>query len=112
MSLCRPSVGTTVKPDQPPPIGHNYAFVYPLDLKQTPMAFANATVMLVWYALNVYHDVLYSLGWDKKAGNFQYDNLGKGGVECDSVKINVRGDFNSASFVTSPDGSGGRISLG
>lgn len=76
------------------------------------MAFANGTVMQVWYALNVYHDVLDSLRWDKKAGNFQYDNFGKGGVEGDSVKINVRDDFDSASFVASPDRGGGRISLG
>ena len=51
------------------------------------------------------HDITYEYGFDETAGNFQIDNMGKGGNGRDAVNINNQaGGTNNANFATPPDG--------
>jgi extracellular elastinolytic metalloproteinase len=49
------------------------------------------------------HDWLYRLGFDEVSGNFQKDNLGRGGVGGDEVLIRIGGP-DPGSMRTLPDG--------
>lgn len=58
--------------------------VTPID----PIAFAprsDLAVTQLFYTSNMYHDLLYRLGFDELSGNFQMDNFGKGGLGGDAV---------------------------
>ncbi|KAH9265864.1 hypothetical protein BASA84_001411 [Batrachochytrium salamandrivorans] len=59
------------------------------------------------------HDVLYPYGFTEPAGNFQWDNFGRGGIDRDPVIINVQSskEKNAASFNTFPDGQSGVLNL-
>ena len=60
--------------------------------------------MFVWS--NRYHDRLYELGFTEAAGNFQFDNFGRGGLGNDFVRAEAQ-DFsgtNNANFSTFADG--------
>lgn len=68
--------------------------------------YRNASVTQLFYTANYYHDLLYVLGFNEVAGNFQANNQGKGGREDDFVILNAhdgRGT-NNAQFRTPPDG--------
>ncbi|MFF0739953.1 M36 family metallopeptidase [Streptomyces sp. NPDC004111] len=69
----------------------------------------DAVVTQGFYYANRMHDFLYSLGFDEASGNFQEDNLGKGGKGGDRVKVYVDYDASgtsacNANFGTPPDG--------
>ncbi len=53
-----------------------------------PSSYSNASVTQLFYTANVYHDVLYDLGFTEAAGNFETNNNGKGGVGNDFVILN------------------------
>ena len=64
-------------------------------------------------AVNVYHDITYQFGFTEKAGNFQTNNFGKGGLENDAIIIH-NDDFlkrNNAFFGTPEDGINGVLVL-
>jgi extracellular elastinolytic metalloproteinase len=44
-----------------------------------PSSFVDASVTQLFYTANVYHDLLYTLGFTEKAGNFEVNNNGQGG---------------------------------
>jgi len=48
------------------------------------------------------HDLLYNLGFNEMAGNFQEINRGKGGVDGDAVIVNSQDGqgYNNAFFLT------------
>ncbi|KAL2917400.1 decapping endonuclease targeting mRNA [Polyrhizophydium stewartii] len=65
-----------------------------------------ASAVNLFYIGNVVHDISYQYGFTEKAGNFQKDNLGKGGKANDAVVISVQ-DSNgtdNADFSTPADG--------
>jgi extracellular elastinolytic metalloproteinase len=47
-----------------------------------------ASVVNTFYLANYLHDVFYGFGFDERAGNFQRNNFGKGGIGNDEVIIN------------------------
>ena len=47
--------------------------------------YADATGTNLFNLVNVAHDYFYSLGFDEAHGNFQADNLGRGGAQNDSL---------------------------
>ena len=59
------------------------------------------------------HDVMYQYGFDEVSGNFQNNNLGRGGIGNDFVKAEALdgGGSNNANFSTPVDGSSGRMQM-
>jgi hypothetical protein len=88
-------------------------FDFPIDFGMEPTTYVDAVKTQVFYWVNVFHDRMYSLGFDEAAGNFQLDNFGRGGAGGDPVLAEIQPAFvtNSASFMTLDDGIPGRLTL-
>ncbi|KAA9338251.1 T9SS type A sorting domain-containing protein [Hymenobacter busanensis] len=73
----------------------------------------NAAIVNLFYWNNIVHDALYQYGFTEAAGNFQNDNLGRGGSGADYVKAEAQdgGGTNNANFDTPPDGVSGRMQM-
>ena len=94
--------------------GASRVFDFALDLAQEPSAYRDAAVAQMFYLCNLYHDRLYSMGFNEAAGNFQNDNLGRGGAANDRIQADVQdgGGTNNANFSTSgTDGSSARCQM-
>jgi extracellular elastinolytic metalloproteinase len=78
-----------------------------------PKEYVDFSITQLFYTANNYHDVLYRLGFDEPAGNFQTNNNGKGGAGNDFVILNTQdgSGTNNARFGTPPDGSSGRMMM-
>lgn len=89
-------------------------FSYPYNVTGTPDANGNASTTQLFFTANMYHDLLYTLGFNEVAGNFQLDNGGKGGAGNDEVSLNTLDSSaaNNAYFATPPDGERPRMSMG
>ncbi len=70
-------------------------------------------VIQMFYAMNLYHDILYNLGWTEPAFNFQNDNFGRGGAAGDRVRAEAQDSSgtNNANMQTLPDGTRGRMQM-
>jgi extracellular elastinolytic metalloproteinase len=56
-------------------------FSYPFTSTMTPpSSFVDASITQLFYTANTYHDLLYTLGFTEKAGNFEVNNNGQGGT--------------------------------
>ncbi|THC87627.1 hypothetical protein EYZ11_012928 [Aspergillus tanneri] len=89
-------------------------FTYPYSSTMSPpTSYINASITQLFYTANTYHDLLYVLGFDEKAGNFQYNNANKGGQGSDYVILNAQdgSGTNNANFATPPDGQPGRMRM-
>ncbi|KAH9263659.1 hypothetical protein BASA83_012929 [Batrachochytrium salamandrivorans] len=84
----------------------------PISPPQTPENLV-AGAANAFYVTNMVHDVFYQHGFNEPAGNFQRDNFKRGGIDGDSIIINVQGskEKNAASFDTFPDGHPGVLVL-
>lgn len=84
----------------------------PGDAPLTPQAQRGAVIQM-FYAMNLYHDELYRLGFTEQARNFQQDNFGRGGVEADRVSSEGQDSSgtNNANFSTPADGGRGRMQM-
>src|SRR4051794_36711251 len=67
----------------------------------------------LFYWNNIMHDLSYQYGFDEVSGNFQQNNLGRGGRESDFVHADGQdgGGFNNANFSTPPDGHNPRMQM-
>jgi uncharacterized repeat protein (TIGR01451 family) len=105
------------QPDGPRPQGNpTRVFDFPLDLTQDPLTYSNAAVVQMFYKVNVYHDQLYELGFTEAFGNYQLNNLGRGGIGNDEVLCYVQagadvGAADNAFFIPAPDGINGQIAM-
>ncbi|KAJ3097656.1 Fungalysin/Thermolysin Extracellular metalloproteinase 5 [Phlyctochytrium planicorne] len=89
-------------------------FDFPIDLvNQQPSEYLDAAVTNLFYWNNVIHDLFYVYGFTEKAGNFQDDNLDRGGKGNDAVIANAQdgSGYNNANFATPPDGGNGRMRM-
>ncbi|KAL7914211.1 Fungalysin metallopeptidase domain-containing protein [Trichoderma velutinum] len=96
------------------PTSATRAFEYPFSLTQTnPTDYRDASITQLFYTANKYHDLLYVLGFNEAAGNFQANNNGKGGLGNDFVILNAQdgSGTNNANFATPADGSNGRMRM-
>ncbi|KAL7785881.1 Fungalysin metallopeptidase domain-containing protein [Trichoderma ceciliae] len=96
------------------PTSATRTFEYPFSLTQTkPADYRNASITQLFYTANKYHDLLYILGFNEVAGNFQTNNNGKGGLANDFVILDAQdvGGSNNANFATPPDGQNGRMRM-
>ncbi|TPX47668.1 hypothetical protein CcCBS67573_g10236 [Chytriomyces confervae] len=78
----------------------------------------NGAVTNMFVAANIIHDFFYNYGFTENAANFQFDNLGKGGLEGDGVIATCQDRYNTdtssrnnANFLTPADGTSGRMRM-
>lgn len=98
----------------PRPYNERLNFSYPYSLNETNYkAYANASVTQLFYTSNVYHDLLHRLGFDEKAGNFEFNNNGAGGLGNDFAWLHAQDGSgnNNANFATPPDGQNPRMRM-
>lgn len=71
----------------------------------------NTTNLFYWN--NLVHDITYQYGFDETAGNFQANNLGRGGNGNDFVFADAQDGSgnNNANFSTPADGGNGRMQM-
>ena len=74
----------------------------------------NVAITNLFYWIDLLHDVLWKYGFDEPAGNFQNDNIGRGGLGNDYIKAVAQdgGTSNNANFSVPMDGQNGRMQLG
>ena len=67
----------------------------------------------VFYWSNIIHDVLYQYGFNEVSGNFQADNIGRGGNGNDYLQAEAQdgSGTNNANFSTPVDGSRPRMQM-
>lgn len=85
--------------------------VAPTQTTPTPNQQFNITNLFYWN--NIIHDIMYQYGFDEVSGNFQANNLGRGGAQNDYVLADAQdgGGTNNANFATPPDGGSGRMQM-
>lgn len=73
----------------------------------------NAAITNLFYWNNVIHDVLWKFGFDESGGNYQKDNLGRGGNGNDYVNADAQdgSGTNNANFSPQIDGVSGRMQM-
>lgn len=90
-------------------------FNFTPDFNQDPgiTANKNAAITNLFYWNNLMHDVMYQYGFTEPAGNFQTDNIGRGGLGNDYVQAEAQdgGGTNNANFATPVDGSRPRMQM-
>ena len=102
------------QPDLPRPQGAPYrVFDASVNLTQPPSTYGDAAAINLFYWCNWAHDRLYQLGFDEASGNFQKDNLDRGGLGGDAMQADAQdgSGLNNANFTPSPDGVPGRIQM-
>ncbi len=84
----------------------NFNFTPDFSLQPTSTANRNFATTNLFYWNNLMHDVSYQYGFTEPAGNFQKDNLGRGGIGNDMVLAEAQdgGGVNNANFWANPDG--------
>jgi subtilase family serine protease len=66
----------------------------------------------LFFVANYLHDFFYDLGFDEASGNFQVDNLGRGGLGGDALAVVSRADGrNNATFEPTADGVSSTLSM-
>ncbi|KAE8353078.1 extracellular metallo proteinase NpI [Aspergillus coremiiformis] len=97
------------RPDSP-----ELLFNYPYSTSMSsPASYLDASITQLFYTANTYHDLLYTLGFNERAGNFQNNNNGRGGRGNDYVILNAQdgSGTDNANFATPPDGEPGRMRM-
>jgi hypothetical protein len=98
--------------NRPNPSNYIFDYTYTQGLG-TASANQNAAITNLFYWNNVLHDVLWKMGFDEPAGNFQVNNLNRGGLGNDFVKADAQdgSGTDNANFFTPPDGANPRMQM-
>ncbi len=90
-------------------------FDFPPDFTQDPTTAQNQpfNITNLFYWNNIMHDFSYQYGFDEPAGNFQRNNMGRGGFGFDFVFADAQdgSGSNNANFSTPTDGGSGRMQM-
>jgi hypothetical protein len=90
-------------------------FKYTPNFNQDPTTATNQQFALtnLFYWNNIMHDISYQYGFDEASGNFQANNLGRGGLGNDYVFADGQdgSGTDNANFSTPPDGSNPRMQM-
>lgn len=88
-------------------------FNYDLDLSANYTTYANSSTTQLFYTANMFHDLMWHLGFNEESGNFQADNFGRGGLGGDPVTLNTQdgAGLNNANFFTPIDGQVPRMRM-
>ncbi len=93
----------------------NLVFNYTPNFNQDPTTATNQQFALtnLFYWNNILHDVTYQYGFDEVSGNFQANNLGRGGLGNDYTMADGQdgSGTDNANFSTPPDGSSPRMQM-
>ena len=106
------SVGASVASTSPlPDLNFDFAFngnEQPTDGDNQKFAITN-----LFYWNNIMHDVSYQYGFDEPAGNFQRNNLARGGLQNDAVVAEAQdgSSLNNANFAVGADGNAPRMQM-
>lgn len=88
---------------------------FPYNPSLPPLTNKNSAITNLFYWNNIMHDVWYQYGFNEQAGNFQYNNFGRGGLDLDNVIAEgldfIEGARNNANFGTPPDGYPGHMQM-
>ncbi|KAF2002104.1 extracellular metallo proteinase 2 [Amniculicola lignicola CBS 123094] len=98
----------------PRPSDPEMSYVYPYPIESSDWkGYSNASITQLFYTSNMYHDLLYKLGFTEAAGNFELNNNDQGGRGNDFVVLNAQdgSGMNNANFATPPDGQTGRMRM-
>ena len=118
-----PNPGSSAQASATDPINMTSEFIYPWDLTQEPeysvvsttnqFPNRNAAITNLFYWNNLIHDVFYGYGFDEAGRNFQFDNMGNGGLGNDDVLAQAQdgGGTNNANFLTLADGVNGQMQM-
>jgi extracellular elastinolytic metalloproteinase len=93
--------------------GSELNFDFPLDLATGPKDYIDSAVTNLFYWNNIIHDLFYVYGFNEESGNFQQNNLGRGGAGNDAVVAHAQSGegTNNANFATPPDGQKGTMRM-
>jgi hypothetical protein len=72
--------GTGLRAEGGASLNFNFPFVNGVGQTLQPTAYTNAALTNLFYMNNIMHDVWYQYGFTEVAGNFQQNNLGRGGT--------------------------------
>jgi extracellular elastinolytic metalloproteinase len=72
--------GNGIRPDGTATLNFDFPFVNGVGQTLQPTAYTPASTTNLFYMNNIMHDVWYQYGFTEAAGNFQQNNLGRGGV--------------------------------
>jgi extracellular elastinolytic metalloproteinase len=90
-------------------------FLAVADFSVSPSTPTNQAVAVqnLFYLTNVVHDILYRLGFNEQAGNFQENNFGRGGEDGDPVRAEAQDGegTDNANFATPADGKSPRMQM-
>ena len=117
---------TNINNDSARPLGvwdsvsNTLRFDFPWDPNGAPDSTSNqvAATVNLFYWNNIIHDVMYQYGFDEVAGNFQFNNYGRGGAQNDGViadaldgSMATPPSTDNANFSTPVDGYSGRMQM-
>ena len=96
--------------------GMTFNFDFPLNLANHPRTNLDPAITNLFFWNNLNHDIFYQYGFDEPAGNFQIDNLARGGAGNDAVRAEALDGFrigsrNNANFFTPDDGMPPRMQM-
>ncbi|KAI9148420.1 Extracellular metalloproteinase mep [Paramyrothecium foliicola] len=91
------------------PNSPDLAFEYPYNPgkgNQSASVYRDASITQLFYTSNMFHDVLYEMGFTEEAGNFQANNGEAGGLGNDFLLLSAQDSWfmNNAVFIDAPDG--------
>lgn len=88
-------------------------FNFPLTLGTAPSTYRDAAITNLFYWNNLMHDITYQYGFDEPSGNFQRNNLNRGGSGNDYVYADAQdgSGTNNANFATPVDGIKPRMQM-
>ncbi len=93
----------------------NLTFNFSPNFSKSPATTINQRFAItnLFYWNNIMHDISYQYGFDEVSGNFQDNNLGRGGTGNDYVFADAQdgSSTNNANFATPKDGSNPRMQM-
>ena len=93
----------------------NLTFNFQPDFTKSPLDSTNQKFAItnLFYWNNIMHDVSYQYGFDEISGNFQSNNLSRGGIGNDYVFADAQdgSGSNNANFATPADGGNPRMQM-
>jgi len=88
-------------------------FDFDIDFTEQPVEYLDASTTNLFFWNNIIHDIFWQYGFDEVSGNFQENNLGRGGLQNDAVQANSQdgSGVNNANFATPADGARPRMRM-
>lgn len=93
------------------PHDRHSSFDYGIDFTLEPDQYMNASIVQLFYTINMLHDLFYVYGFTETAGNFQQNNFGRGGLGNDRIIAYAQDidGYNNANMAVPPDGRSGEM---